>query len=168
LASRQPVSLGTARMLVHVCCICLWVVGMHFGRKGPTPLCACAVLCAPAGYSKEEGQRYPWPVLYCNDGQNVFGDCTTLSGDSWRVAHTAAELIASGRLPPFMVVGLDHAGPLRSLEYTPYTPGSGPGGFRWGAGAAGSGEGQGSEGQWGRAWGGDGLGRGRMRVVGTC
>lgn len=82
------------------------------------------------GYSKEEGQKQPWPVLYCNDGQNVFGDCETLSGTSWGVAHTAAGLISSGKLPPFLVVGLDHAGPLRSLEYTPYTPGTGPGGFR--------------------------------------
>lgn len=85
----------------------------------------------PAGYSKEEGQRHPWPVLYCNDGQNLFGDCKTLSGNSWCVAQTAAGLITSGRLPPFLVVGLDHAGPLRSLEYTPCTPGTGPGGFRY-------------------------------------
>lgn len=85
-----------------------------------------------AGYSKEEGQQHPYPVLYCNDGQNVFGDCQTLSGNSWRVAQTAADLISTGSLPPFLVVGLDHAGPLRSLEYTPYTPGTGPGGFRWG------------------------------------
>lgn len=75
---------------------------------------------------------HPYPVLYCNDGQNVFGDCQTLSGNSWRVAQAAAEAIHTGRLPPFLVVGLDHAGPLRSLEYTPYTPGTGPGGFRCG------------------------------------
>jgi enterochelin esterase-like enzyme len=85
----------------------------------------------PAGYSKEEGRAHPYPVLYCNDGQNVFGDCQTLSGNSWRVAQAAAEAIHTGRLPPFLVVALDHAGPLRSLEYTPYTPGTGPGGFRW-------------------------------------
>lgn len=101
----------------------------------PAMMCMLsAVLCAgvwcAAGYSKEEGQQHPYPVLYCNDGQNVFGDCQTLSGNSWRVAQTAAELIQTGRLPPFMVVGLDHAGPLRSLEYTPYAPGTGPGGFR--------------------------------------
>lgn len=81
----------------------------------------------------------PYPVLYLNDGQNLFGDCPTLSGASWEAAQAAAGLIASGKLPPFLLVGLDHAGPLRSLEYTPYKPGTGPGGFRCGtpAGLAG-------------------------------
>jgi hypothetical protein len=68
--------------------------------------------------------------VYLNDGQNLFGDCPTLSGTSWNAADTAAHLIAVGKLPPFAIVGIDHAGPLRSLEYTPCTPGSGPGGFR--------------------------------------
>jgi enterochelin esterase-like enzyme len=93
-------------------------------------VCVVVVCLFLSGHNKDEARHHPYPVLYCNDGQNMFGDCATLSGNSWRVAHTAAELIQSGKLPPFMVVGLDHAGPLRSLEYTPYTPGTGPGAFR--------------------------------------
>ncbi|KAF8061885.1 ybbA [Scenedesmus sp. PABB004] len=84
----------------------------------------------PPGYSRLDAARLPYPVLYLNDGQNLFGDTRTLSGASWDAAAAAGEAIASGRLPPFLIVGVDHAGVLRSAEYTPVTPGSGPGGFR--------------------------------------
>ncbi|GAB4823020.1 hypothetical protein N2152v2_010066 [Parachlorella kessleri] len=84
----------------------------------------------PPGYSREEASRHPYPLLLLNDGQNLFDDALSFSGSSWRAADTAAELITSGQLPPFVVVGVDHAGPLRSLEYLPYTPGTGPGNFR--------------------------------------
>lgn len=30
-------------------------------------------------------------------------------------------------VPPFVLIGLDHAGAQRSYEYTPYKPGVGPG-----------------------------------------
>jgi predicted alpha/beta superfamily hydrolase len=88
---------------------------------------------ACTGYDKEAGKYHPYPVLYMNDGQNVFGDCHTLSGCSWQAAEAAAELITAGQLPPFLLVGIDHAGLTRSLEYTPYAPGTGLGGFRCGA-----------------------------------
>jgi hypothetical protein len=32
-------------------------------------------------------------------------------------------------LPPFVIVGMDHAGPMRSYEYTPYKPGTAIGGL---------------------------------------
>jgi hypothetical protein len=89
-------------------------------------------LLSPAGYSVIDAQRQPYPVLYLNDGQNLFGDCLTPSGSSWCAADAAAQLIGSGQLPPFVIVGVDHAGAQRSYEYTPCKPGTGPGGFRWG------------------------------------
>ncbi|KAF6258831.1 Alpha/Beta hydrolase protein [Scenedesmus sp. NREL 46B-D3] len=90
----------------------------------------CLRIWLPPGYSSVDAHRAPYPAVYLNDGQNLFGDCATLSGASWGAAGAAAQLIAAGKLPPFVVVGIDHAGPLRSLEYTPCTPGSGPRGFR--------------------------------------
>lgn len=33
---------------------------------------------------------------------------------------------SSGQVPPFVIMGLDHAGAQRSFEYTPYKPGIGP------------------------------------------
>lgn len=53
--------------------------------------------------------------------------CRSFSGRSWGAAETAAQLITSGQLPPFIVAGIDHAGPLRSFDYLPYEPGTGPG-----------------------------------------
>lgn len=44
------------------------------------------------------------PVLYLNDGQNLFEDRLSMSGASWRVGETAAKLIAEGALPHFVVV----------------------------------------------------------------
>lgn len=77
-----------------------------------------------------DAARHPYPVLYLNDGQNLFGDMPTVSGDTWRVAQTAFDLITQGKLPPFVVVGLDHSGKNRPYDYTPYPAGTGPGGFR--------------------------------------
>ncbi len=89
----------------------------------------------PPGYSREEAARHPYPLLLLNDGQNLFDDRLSYSGFSWRAGEAAAQLIASGQVPPFLLAGIDHAGAQRSLEYLPYKPGSGPGGGRglwWG------------------------------------
>lgn len=65
-----------------------------------------------------------------NDGQNLYTDTDSFSGRSWMAAHSAAAAIASGVAPPFLVCGVDHAGPLRSLDYTPVVPGTGVDSFR--------------------------------------
>ena len=49
---------------------------------------------------------------------------------SWRIGYTASELISRGEVPPFVIVGIDNPGPMRSLNYLPYAPGTGAGGFR--------------------------------------
>ncbi|WIA18323.1 hypothetical protein OEZ85_009788 [Tetradesmus obliquus] len=90
----------------------------------------CLRIWLPPGYSVIDATRQPYPVLYLNDGQNLFGDVPTMSGASWCAAQAAAQLIGCGQLPPFLIVGIDHAGALRSYEYTPCTPGTGPEGFR--------------------------------------
>ena len=87
--------------------------------------------CILAGYSREEAARRPFPILLLNDGQNVFEDALSFSGCSWRAGEAAAALITSGQLPPFLIAGIDHAGPDRSQELLPYKPGTGPGAFLW-------------------------------------
>lgn len=83
----------------------------------------------PPGFNKTDaGNGYP--ALILNDGQNLFDDSLSFSGQSWRAAQVASDLILTGDLPPFVIVGIDHAGPLRSYYYNPYKPGTGPGGFR--------------------------------------
>ncbi|KAK3272542.1 hypothetical protein CYMTET_19169, partial [Cymbomonas tetramitiformis] len=65
------------------------------------------------------------PVLYLNDGKNLFEDWLAHQGVSWNAGHCAGHLIGSGKLPPFMIVGVDSPGPFRSQCYLPFPPGIG-------------------------------------------
>jgi enterochelin esterase-like enzyme len=74
----------------------------------------------PPGYRIQGSRQYP--VLYLNDGQNLFDVCTsTFNREEWRVDETVAALIAAGEIEPIIVVGVDNAGRrLRPREYLPY------------------------------------------------
>lgn len=76
----------------------------------------------PPGYDQPSNARRVYPVLYLNDGQNLFGTGTTDSGPrTWRVGETLTSLLAAGRIPPIIVVGIDNAGRRgRAHEYLPY------------------------------------------------
>lgn len=60
-----------------------------------------------------------FPVLYLNDGQNLFDPARAFAGRTWRVAETAARLVRHGRIRPLLIVGIDHGESLRSREYLP-------------------------------------------------
>ena len=75
----------------------------------------------PPGYdAKDHAKRYP--VLYLNDGQNLFDACTSMfSSDEWKADETATTLIESGKIPPMIIVGIDNAGKrARPKEYLPF------------------------------------------------
>jgi predicted alpha/beta superfamily hydrolase len=74
----------------------------------------------PPGYDAEPSRRYP--VLYLNDGQNLFDACTSIfSSDEWGVDETATALIENGKIPPIIIVGIDNAGKRdRPKEYLPF------------------------------------------------
>jgi enterochelin esterase-like enzyme len=76
----------------------------------------------PAGYRLSENRDRRYPVLYLNDGQNLFDVCTSqFSGEEWRVDETVHDLIARGTISPIIVVGIDNGGRrLRPREYLPY------------------------------------------------
>ncbi len=76
----------------------------------------------PPGYADPENRDRRYPVVYLNDGQNLFDAGTALFGtEEWRVDETASALITEGRVPPFVVVGIDNAGRRgRAREYLPY------------------------------------------------
>lgn len=67
----------------------------------------------PESYSTDANQRYP--VLYLQDGQNVFDDATSYAGE-WGVD----EFLDSTRLAKCIVVAIDHGGSKRLNEYNPY------------------------------------------------
>jgi predicted alpha/beta superfamily hydrolase len=72
----------------------------------------------PPGYDATGVMRYP--VLYLEDGQNLFDPATAFAGVHWRVGETAGQLIAEGKIPPLMIVGIDNTGNNRLREYIPY------------------------------------------------
>lgn len=57
------------------------------------------------------------PVLYMQDGQNLFDPATSFAGH-WAVAETMAALAAKGL--PAIAVGIPNAGRRRILEYSPF------------------------------------------------
>jgi enterochelin esterase-like enzyme len=72
----------------------------------------------PPGYN-EQPQRH-FPVLYLQDGQNLFdGSTSFIPGMDWHVGQTADSLISSGLVQPIIIVGIYNAGKARVREYTP-------------------------------------------------
>lgn len=72
----------------------------------------------PPGYAQEPTRRYP--VLYLQDGQNVFSGLTSfLPNGEWRADEAAQALIEAGLIEPIIIVGIDNAGARRDEEYLP-------------------------------------------------
>jgi predicted alpha/beta superfamily hydrolase len=72
----------------------------------------------PPVYEAEPDRRYP--VLYLQDGQNLFDpDTSFIHGKYWRVGETADELIMTGAIEPLIIVGIYNTGVHRVDEYTP-------------------------------------------------
>lgn len=67
------------------------------------------------------------PVLYLNDGQNLFEPERAFAGSTWRVADTAEWLVRRRRIPPLIIAGIDHGGERRGREYLPVADERNPG-----------------------------------------
>jgi predicted alpha/beta superfamily hydrolase len=74
----------------------------------------------PPGYEAAKNQGRQYPVLYLNDGQNLFDSATAFNGIEWRVDDAADRLIRQGAVPPLIVIGIDHAQSDRMKEFVPY------------------------------------------------
>jgi predicted alpha/beta superfamily hydrolase len=74
----------------------------------------------PPGYSEPGNQGRHYPVLFLNDGQNLFDPSTAYIGVDWQVGETANRLIAEGKVHPLIIVGIDNAQKDRAKEYLPY------------------------------------------------
>lgn len=59
-----------------------------------------------------------YPVLYMHDGQNLFDNLTSFSGE-WKVDETLNALAAQGKKVP-IVIGVENGGASRIAEYTPW------------------------------------------------
>ncbi len=61
----------------------------------------------PANYFSPHNAHRSYPVLYLQDGQNLFDEATSNSGE-WHVDETVEHLVGSFKIPPMLVVGIDY------------------------------------------------------------
>ena len=71
----------------------------------------------PRGYQRFSRRRYP--VLYLQDGQNVFDAATSFAGVEWGVDETAERLIQKKLIEPPIIVAIANMGEERIHEYAP-------------------------------------------------
>ncbi|MDQ2919010.1 MAG: alpha/beta hydrolase-fold protein [Verrucomicrobiota bacterium] len=71
----------------------------------------------PPGYRRARTRRFP--VLYLNDGQNVFDDATAFGGIEWGVDETAERLVQAQLIEPIIIVAVANVGEARIHEYAP-------------------------------------------------
>ena len=74
----------------------------------------------PPEYEASQNRGRHYPVLYLNDGQNLFETATAFGGTEWQADETADRLIRAGAIPPLIIVGIDNAQNDRIKEYFPY------------------------------------------------
>jgi predicted alpha/beta superfamily hydrolase len=77
-------------------------------------------LWLPPRYDAPGNEARHYPVLYLNDGQNLFDRATAFAGVEWQVDETADRLIRQELIPPLIVVGIDNAQSDRIKEFLPY------------------------------------------------
>jgi enterochelin esterase-like enzyme len=77
---------------------------------------AKVVIWLPPGYDASK-RRYG--TVYMHDGQNLFDPARSNFNKVWAADKSALRLIASGKTPPFIIVGIDHPGEDRGRQYMP-------------------------------------------------
>ena len=75
------------------------------------------IVYTPPGYFDQPARHFP--VLYLQDGQNLFDGATSfIPGQDWHVGQTADQCIESGAVEPLIIVGMYNT-KARIREYTP-------------------------------------------------
>ena len=75
------------------------------------------IVYLPPGYDDHPERTYP--VLYMQDGQNLFdGRTSFIPGRTWQMSEQADEAIQSGEVEPLIIVGIYNTGERRLAEYT--------------------------------------------------
>jgi len=75
------------------------------------------IVYIPPGYDDQPFSRFP--VLYLQDGQNLFDRATSFGGQDWNVHGAAEHMIGIGAVQPLIIVGIYNTGKSRIYEYTP-------------------------------------------------
>lgn len=74
----------------------------------------------PPAYDEPVNADRQYPVLYLNDGQNLFEGSTSFNGVEWQVDESADRLVREDVVPPMIIVGIDNAARERIREYMPH------------------------------------------------
>ena len=75
------------------------------------------IVYLPPGYDQHPERSYP--VLYLQDGQNLFdGKTSFIQGSTWQVREQADAAIEAGEVEPLVIVGIYNTGDRRMAEYT--------------------------------------------------
>jgi predicted alpha/beta superfamily hydrolase len=74
----------------------------------------------PSGYHDMTSRHRRYPVMYLQDGQNLFDAATSAFGHEWQVDETMERLWAEHKVEPMIIVGIDNAQEKRADEYLPY------------------------------------------------
>lgn len=74
------------------------------------------VVWLPPGYDSGKGR---YAVVYMHDGQNLFDPKRSNFNKVWAADKSAERLIASGKIAPFIIVGIDQPGADRWRQYFP-------------------------------------------------
>src|SRR5262245_16249003 len=78
------------------------------------------IVWLPPSYMKNQSNKYP--VLYMQDGQNLFDPATAFAGVDWQVDETLTRLIQDHAVQEVIVVGIYNS-PDRLQEYSASTIG---------------------------------------------
>lgn len=69
---------------------------------------------------KEYDEKKEFKVLYLNDGQNLFVENESDSGNKWFINKLVDSLIMQNKIEPLIIVGIDNADNDRANEYLPW------------------------------------------------
>jgi predicted alpha/beta superfamily hydrolase len=75
------------------------------------------IVYLPPAYAEQSARHFP--VLYLQDGQNLFDRATAFGWQDWNVHGAADHLIHAGAVEPLIIVGIYNTGKSRIHEYTP-------------------------------------------------
>jgi predicted alpha/beta superfamily hydrolase len=92
---------------------------LHLHRRLPSKFLATGrdlIVYVPPGYAESDTRH---PVLYLQDGQNIFDPSSAFGGQDWRADVTADAMIERGEIQPPIIVGIYNIGAGRMSEYTP-------------------------------------------------
>lgn len=79
----------------------------------------------PPGYASP-GAKENYPILYMQDGQNLFVPGFSYGGEPWSVDQAIVQLMEAGRIPGVIIVGIWNMGNNRWGEYLPQKPAETP------------------------------------------